>query len=112
MSGKNPGNLWKFPEKILQHFPNKVINIHPALLPNYGGKGMYGMHVHEAVINNKEKETGITIHYVNEQYDEGEIIFQSKCPVLTTDTAKDVASKIHELEMKHFPEVVNSMLDG
>jgi len=106
------GFLWKFPEKILNHFPNKIINIHPALLPKYGGKGMYGMYVHEAVVNNKEKETGITIHYVNEHYDEGAIIFQSKCTVLATDSAEDVASKIHELEMKHFPEVVNSLLNG
>ncbi|MFD2822614.1 phosphoribosylglycinamide formyltransferase [Lacinutrix iliipiscaria] len=106
------GFLWKFPKNILAHFPNKVINIHPALLPKYGGKGMYGMHVHQAVVNNNEKETGITIHYVNEQYDEGAIIFQSKCMVLASDSAEDVASKIHELEMKHFPDVVNSLLNG
>jgi phosphoribosylglycinamide formyltransferase-1 len=106
------GFLWKFPEKILAHFPNKVINIHPALLPKYGGKGMYGMHVHQAVINNKEKETGITIHYVNDQYDEGAIIFQAKCNIQTGDTAEDVAKKIHILEMKYFPEVVNSLLNG
>ncbi|WP_336066956.1 phosphoribosylglycinamide formyltransferase [Mesoflavibacter sp. CH_XMU1404-2] len=104
------GFLWKFPENILKAFPNKVINIHPALLPKYGGKGMYGMHVHEAVVNNKETETGITIHYVNENYDEGAIIFQAKCDVLTTDTAEDVASKIHELEMEHFPKVVDDLL--
>ncbi|WP_452230456.1 MULTISPECIES: phosphoribosylglycinamide formyltransferase [unclassified Lacinutrix] len=104
------GFLWKFPENILAYFPNKVINIHPALLPKYGGKGMYGMHVHEAVVNNKEKETGITIHYVNEHYDEGAIIFQAKCKVKTTDCAEDVAKKIHLLEMKHFPEVVNQLL--
>ena len=76
------GFLWKFPEHILKYFPNKVINIHPALLPKFGGKGMYGKYVHEAVIANKEIETGITIHYVNEQYDEGAIIFQTKCDVL------------------------------
>jgi phosphoribosylglycinamide formyltransferase-1 len=104
------GFLWKFPEKILKNFPNKVINVHPALLPKFGGKGMYGMHVHQAVINNKETETGITIHYVNENYDEGAIIFQSKCEVLASDTAQDVADKIHELEMKHFPEVVDQLL--
>jgi len=104
------GFLWKFPENILKEFPNKVINIHPALLPKYGGKGMYGMHVHEAVINNKEKETGITIHYVNENYDEGAIIFQAKCDVNPSDTAEDIANKIHELEMKHFPEVVERLL--
>jgi len=106
------GFLWKFPEKILVHFPNKVINIHPALLPKYGGKGMYGMHVHQAVVNNKENETGITIHYVNDRYDEGAIIFQAKCDVETSDTAEDIAEKIHGLEMKYFPEVVNSLLNG
>jgi len=104
------GFLWKFPETILNAFPDKVINVHPALLPKYGGKGMYGMHVHEAVVTNKEKETGITIHYVNEHYDEGAIIFQAKCDVLESDSAKDVAAKIHELEMEHFPEVVNTLL--
>ncbi|PTM03282.1 MAG: phosphoribosylglycinamide formyltransferase [Bacteroidetes bacterium] len=106
------GFLLKFPENILKEFPNKVINIHPALLPKYGGKGMYGMHVHKAVVDNKETETGITIHYVNKYYDEGAIIFQAKCSVLTSDTAEDVAAKIHALEMKHFPIVVNSLLDG
>lgn len=105
------GFLWKFPENILKAFPNRVINIHPALLPKFGGKGMYGMHVHEAVVNNKETETGITIHYVNENYDEGAIIFQAKCDVLPNDTAEDVASKIHELEMEHFPKVVDDLLN-
>jgi phosphoribosylglycinamide formyltransferase-1 len=105
------GFLWKFPEHILAQFRNKVINIHPALLPKYGGKGMYGMHVHEAVVANKEKETGITIHYVNEHYDEGAIIFQAKCDVNSNDSADDLAEKIHKLEMEHFPNVVNSLLD-
>ncbi|HIC32097.1 MAG TPA: phosphoribosylglycinamide formyltransferase [Flavobacteriaceae bacterium] len=105
------GFLWKFPENILKAFPNKVINIHPALLPKFGGKGMYGMNVHEAVVNNKETETGITIHYVNENYDEGAIIFQAKCDVLPNDTAEDVAEKIHELEMEHFPKVVEDLLN-
>jgi phosphoribosylglycinamide formyltransferase 1 len=104
------GFLWKFPEVILNTFPNKVINIHPALLPNYGGKGMYGMHVHEAVVKNKEDETGITIHYVNENYDEGATIFQAKCAVNSSDSAEDIAAKIHELEMEHFPKVVESLL--
>lgn len=104
------GFLWKFPEAILNAFPNKVINVHPALLPKYGGKGMYGNYVHQAVVANNETETGITIHYVNEHYDEGAIIFQAKCDVSPTDTANDVAAKIHELEMKHFPEVVNKLL--
>ena len=106
------GFLWKLPDNILAEFPNKVINIHPALLPKYGGKGMYGKHVHEAIVKNKETETGITIHYVNEHYDEGAIIFQVACPVLESDTAEDVAEKIHELEMEHFPKVVNSLLNG
>ena len=104
------GFLWKFPEKILEAFPNKVINIHPALLPKYGGKGMYGKYVHQAVVNNKETETGITIHYVNEHYDEGAIIFQAKCTVEPTDTFEDVANKIHNLEIAHFPRVVESLL--
>lgn len=104
------GFLWKFPKTILNAFPNKVINVHPALLPKYGGKGMYGKYVHEAVVANKEKETGITIHYVNEHYDEGAIIFQAKCDVHPTDSANDVAAKIHALEMTHFPEVVNKLL--
>ena len=105
------GFLWKFPQNILNAFPNKVINVHPALLPKYGGKGMYGAHVHEAVVANNEKETGITIHYVNEHYDEGAIIFQAKCDVNTNDSAEDVAIKIHELEMKHFPRVVDKLLN-
>jgi len=104
------GFLWIFPEQILNEFENKVINIHPALLPKYGGKGMYGKHVHEAVVANKESETGITIHYVNENYDEGAIIFQAKCKVDEDNTADDVASKIHKLEMEHFPKVVESLL--
>lgn len=106
------GFLWKFPENILEVFPNKVINVHPALLPNYGGKGMYGMNVHKAVVANKEKETGITIHYVNEHYDEGAIIFQAKCKINTSDSPQDVADKIHQLEMEHFPKVVERLLKG
>ncbi|WP_431132866.1 phosphoribosylglycinamide formyltransferase [Psychroserpens mesophilus] len=105
------GFLWKFPEHILKEFPDKVINIHPALLPKYGGKGMYGKYVHEAIVLNKEKETGITIHYVNEHYDEGAIIFQAKCDINAFDTAETVADKIHELEMEHFPKVVEKLLD-
>jgi len=104
------GFLWRFPEHILNEFPNKVINIHPALLPKYGGKGMYGKNVHEAVVKNKEHETGITIHYVNERYDEGAIIFQAKCDVRSSDLAEDIAAKIHELEMEHFPKVVEKLL--
>jgi len=105
------GFLWKFPEKILKAFPNRVINVHPALLPKFGGKGMYGMHVHESVVANKETETGITIHYVNEHYDEGAIIFQAKCEVLASDTALNVAEKIHKLEMEHFPLIVDKLLN-
>ncbi|WP_420571073.1 phosphoribosylglycinamide formyltransferase [Kordia sp.] len=104
------GFLWKFPEHILAAFPNKVINIHPALLPKYGGKGMYGAHVHTAVVANKEKESGITIHFVNENYDEGAIIFQAKTNLTEKDTAESVAKKIHELEYKHFPEVIERVL--
>ena len=104
------GFLWKMPESIINAFPNKIINIHPALLPKYGGKGMYGMHVHEAVIANNETQTGITIHYVNQNYDEGTIIFQAKCDVAPQDSAEDVATKIHKLEMEHFPKVVEEIL--
>jgi phosphoribosylglycinamide formyltransferase-1 len=104
------GFLWKFPEKLLTLFPNKVINIHPALLPKYGGKGMYGMNVHQTVVYNKDKESGITIHYVNENYDEGATIFQATCPIDSTDTADDLAGKIHKLEMEHFPKVVSNIL--
>lgn len=105
------GFLWKFPEHILKEFPNKVINIHPALLPKYGGKGMYGAHVHEAVVANKESESGITIHYVNEHYDEGAIIFQAKTDIIPSDTPADVAKKIHQLEYKHFPVVIEEILN-
>ncbi|MBD0831137.1 phosphoribosylglycinamide formyltransferase [Aestuariibaculum sediminum] len=104
------GFLWKFPENIINKFPNKVINVHPALLPKFGGKGMYGMNVHKAVVENNETETGITIHYVNENYDEGAIIFQAKCDVKANDSAEDVAAKIHNLEMEHFPKVVEQLL--
>ena len=105
------GFLWKFPEHILNEFPNKVINVHPALLPKYGGKGMYGMQVHKAVVENNETETGITIHYVNEYYDEGTIIFQAKCDVSKNDSPQDVANKIHKLEMEYFPKVVEKLLN-
>ena len=105
------GFLWMFPKHILNEFPNKVINVHPALLPKYGGKGMYGMNVHEAIVAKKETETGITIHYVNEHYDEGAIIFQAKCAVLKTDSAQDVANNIHKLEMEYFPKVVDKLLN-
>ena len=104
------GFLWKFPEHIIKKFEQKVVNIHPALLPNFGGKGMYGMHVHKAVVEAKVKETGITIHHVNAHYDEGAIIFQARCIVDEDDTAEDVAEKIHKLEMEHFPKVIRNLL--
>ncbi|MDQ8011362.1 MAG: phosphoribosylglycinamide formyltransferase [Flavobacterium nitrogenifigens] len=105
------GFLLKFPENIIEQYPNKIINIHPALLPSYGGKGMYGMHIHRAIVNNKEKETGISIHYVNENYDEGAIIFQANVALTNEDTPETVAEKIHELEQKHFPEIIHRILD-
>ena len=104
------GFLLKFPKVILNNFPNKVINIHPALLPKYGGIGMYGSHVHESVIKNKESETGITIHYVNENYDEGAIIFQKKVALSEIDTANSVAEKVHQLEYEFFPKVIEEIL--
>ena len=104
------GFLWLIPNNILKNWHDRILNIHPALLPNYGGKGMYGHHVHEAVIKNKEKESGITIHLVNERYDEGQRLFQARCPVLPDDTADSLAGRIHNLEHKHFPEVIDSYL--
>lgn len=106
------GFLWRVPQKIINAFPNKIINIHPALLPKYGGKGMYGMNVHEAVIANREKETGITIHYVNENYDEGAIIFQKSVKLNQNDTPVDVAKKIHKLEMKYFPIIIEELVSN
>lgn len=102
------GFLWLVPQNLTNEFT--VINIHPALLPKYGGKGMYGHFVHEAVIKNKEKESGITIHYVNENYDEGDIIFQAKCPVEKNDNPDSLAERIHQLEYEHFPRVVEEVL--
>ncbi|WP_074720651.1 phosphoribosylglycinamide formyltransferase [Flavobacterium frigoris] len=104
------GFLLKFPQNIIATYPNKIINIHPALLPKYGGKGMYGMNVHKAIVENREKETGITIHYVNEHYDEGGIIFQKKVFLTGNETPEDVAEKIHELEQEFFPQVIAGLL--
>jgi len=104
------GFLLKIPSNIIEAFPNKIINIHPALLPKYGGKGMYGMHVHNAVKENNEPETGITIHFVNENYDEGAIIFQATTKLESSDSAEDIAQKIHTLEYKHFPKVIESVI--
>lgn len=103
------GFLWLIPSNFIQKFPQKIINIHPALLPKYGGKGMYGERVHEAVIKQKEKESGITIHYVSEKYDEGDIIAQYKCDIIDTDDADTLAQKIHILEHKWFPIVINNL---
>jgi phosphoribosylglycinamide formyltransferase-1 len=104
------GFLLKIPENLIQAFQHKIVNIHPALLPKFGGKGMYGDHVHKAVVENKETESGITIHYVNENYDEGKIIFQAICEVLPTDSYEDVAAKIHTLEYEHFPKTIDAIL--
>ncbi|WP_372752042.1 phosphoribosylglycinamide formyltransferase [Labilibaculum sp.] len=104
------GFLWLLPLNLLRKYPNSIVNIHPALLPKYGGKGMYGMKVHEAVIKNKEKESGITIHMINENYDEGKIVFQIKCNIETTDTAIDVAEKIHQLEYEFYPKIIEQLL--
>lgn len=104
------GFLWKIPEPITNAFPNKIINIHPALLPKYGGKGMYGINVHNAVLENKDLETGITIHYVNAHYDEGAIIQQEKTTIDPKDTAEDIASKVHQLEYEFFPKVIDHIL--
>lgn len=104
------GFLLKFPSHIIASFPKKIINIHPALLPKYGGKGMYGMHVHQAVIDNHEKETGITIHYVNENYDEGEFIFQHATNIEDCKSPEEIANKVHELEHKFFPTVIEKLL--
>ncbi|MDR0769254.1 MAG: phosphoribosylglycinamide formyltransferase [Dysgonamonadaceae bacterium] len=106
------GFLLKVPLNIIQAYPYKIINIHPALLPKFGGKGMYGSRVHEAVVANRETESGITIHYVNENYDEGQVIFQAKCKVFPTDTPEDVAAKVHELEYRYFPEVIADVCLG
>jgi len=103
------GFLWLIPQKIVKEYPQKIINIHPALLPKYGGKGMFGMHVHEAVIAAGEKESGITIHYVNENYDEGTNILQAKVLVDKGDTAETLAEKIHQLEYLYFPKTIEQL---
>lgn len=105
------GFLWKIPETIIQNYRNRIINIHPALLPKYGGKGMYGSKVHEAVIAAGETESGITIHYVDEHYDNGDVIFQAKCRVFENDTADTLAEKIHHLEHENFPRVVEECVN-
>ena len=106
------GFMWKIPEKIIRSFPEKIINIHPALLPKYGGKGMYGVQVHQSVKENKETETGITIHYVNENYDKGAIIFQARTKISEKDSAKTIAEKVLKLEHEHFPKIIEKLLYG
>ncbi len=105
------GFLLQFPSRIIKAFPDKIINIHPALLPKYGGKGMYGMYVHQAVVENKESETGITVHYVNENYDEGAIIAQQRVALTAVDTFATVAERIHELEQEFFPVIIERILN-
>ena len=104
------GFLWLVPEYLLEPFENRMINVHPALLPKYGGKGMYGHHVHAAVIENREEESGITIHRVNQKYDDGSIVFQARCKVEEGDTPESLAQRIHQLEYEHFPVVVENLL--
>ena len=100
------GFLWLVPEYLIDEFPKRIINIHPALLPKYGGKGMYGEHVHRAVFENNETETGITIHFVNKNYDEGDIIFQKSVPISENDNPETIAQKVHELEYEFFPKII------
>jgi phosphoribosylglycinamide formyltransferase-1 len=104
------GFLWKIPQSLIDAFPRRIINIHPALLPKYGGKGMYGQYVHESVLNAGEVESGITVHYVDEHYDNGDIIFQTACPVLDDDTPEKLAQRIHQLEHLHYPGVIEALL--
>ncbi|MFN8430511.1 MAG: phosphoribosylglycinamide formyltransferase [Spirosomataceae bacterium] len=104
------GFLWLIPKNLIEAFPNKIVNIHPALLPKFGGKGMWGHHVHEAVVAQKENETGITIHFVNEKYDDGKVIFQAKCTVNEEDTADTVAAKVHQLEYEFFPVTIEKLI--
>ena len=104
------GFLWLVPDYLLDSYENRMVNVHPALLPKYGGKGMFGHHVHAAVIENQEKESGISIHWVNREYDEGSIVFQARCEVKADDTPDTLASRIHQLEYDHFPVVVEKLL--
>ena len=106
------GFLWKIPSQLIAAYPNAIINIHPALLPKYGGKGMYGNKVHQTVIDNKEKQSGITIHYVDELYDNGSTIFQTTCEVSEDDTVETLATKIHFLEHTHYPRIIEEVVLG
>ena len=105
------GFLWKIPDVLINAFPKKIINIHPALLPKYGGKGMYGARVHEAVLAANEHESGISIHFVDNQYDHGDLIFQKKCKIDAEDTTASLAKKIHQLEHEHFPRIVKHLIE-
>ena len=104
------GFLWLIPKNLLEIYPGRILNIHPALLPKYGGKGMYGERVHEAVIRAGDQESGISIHFVNEMYDAGDIIFQARCPVLPDDTPASLAGRIHELEYEYYPKVIEDIV--
>ncbi|HRF26986.1 MAG TPA: phosphoribosylglycinamide formyltransferase, partial [Ferruginibacter sp.] len=106
------GFLQKIPPALVKAYPNRILNIHPALLPKYGGKGMYGMHVHRAVLANQEKESGISIHFVDDHYDHGETIFQASCPVAETDSPETLAKKVQSLEHAHFPRVIEEILQN
>lgn len=106
------GFLWLIPPYLIQHYPNRIINIHPALLPKYGGKGMYGHFVHEAVHLAKETHSGITIHYVNEKYDEGSIVFQERCEILPSDQPEDIAKKVQVLEHSYYPTVIDQLVSS
>ena len=104
------GFLLRIPDDMLVEYPDRIVNIHPSLLPKFGGKGMYGSRVHEAVLEAKEQESGITIHYINEHYDEGAIILQAKCPVIKGDTPDTLANRVHQLEYEHYPAVIERLL--
>ncbi len=106
------GFLWLIPPYLIQHYPDRIINIHPALLPKFGGKGMYGHFVHEAVHLAKETHSGITIHYVNEKYDEGSIVFQERCEILPSDQPEDIAKKVQVLEHSHYPTVIDQLVSS
>ena len=107
------GFLWKMPTKIIDHFPNKILNIHPALLPDYGGKGMYGMNIHNAVIENNEKESGITVHYVNKNYDEGKILFQKTIALEEKESSESLSKKVLKLEHSYFSKIIeNTLING
>ena len=106
------GFLWLVPAALIDRYPSKIINIHPALLPQYGGKGMYGERVHRAVLENSEKKSGITIHFVNREYDKGSIIFQATCEVDPADTSESLATRVHKLEYEHFPRVIEEAVLG